>query len=311
MIELSKKFVPSTDEVWRLQRGTDPECIFFQKMAEQGHYGGNPGSSRQGIYVCAPSGEFLASINSNDPDRVLQMMKQGLAAWQSLPNNKRQLTEKGTVTPKHRWEDSYPEDGLVLNVISRDLPEKCDPSLPCETKWNQDYVWFSKTESREWLGSKPQLGDVQDLPEPLVNRLARLHFVDNVKGQTNRFRSDGVEGSKISTKVVGIAKSIVTLEIAGDTRAIAPENWWQSANGVVTKLQGFAKFDMQKEQFVEFEIVALGRRWGQTRFNGRRRDPQSGPLGFVLRLADQDAPRIAPAWISHYQADWVRMPSNP
>lgn len=84
VIELAKEFVAATDEVWRLQGGVDPECKFFQEMAEHGHYGGRPGTSRQGIYVCAPSGEFLASINSNSPDRVLAIMQQGKLAWSKL-----------------------------------------------------------------------------------------------------------------------------------------------------------------------------------------------------------------------------------
>jgi hypothetical protein len=93
-------------------------------MAEHGHYGGRPGTTRQGIYVCAPSGKFLASVNSNDADRVLAMMREGLAAWEMLPADQRQLSAESAVKPRHRWEDSYPTEGLVVNVISRDLPEQ-------------------------------------------------------------------------------------------------------------------------------------------------------------------------------------------
>ena len=111
-------------------------------MADHGHYGGRPGS-RQGIYVCSPNGKFLASINSNSADRVLEMMKRGLAAWNNLPDAERHLTADSTIKPRHRWEDSFPADGLVLNMITRDLPETCDPIQPCDVQWNQDAVWFS------------------------------------------------------------------------------------------------------------------------------------------------------------------------
>ena len=288
----------------------DPECIFFQEMAEQGHYGGNPGSTRQGIYVCAPSGEFLASVNSNDADRVLRMMREGLAAWKQLPDQKRKLASDKQVKPKHRWEDSYPKDGLVVNVISRDLPQDCDPNLPCEVKWNQDYVWYSKNEARQWLGAEPKQGDVHRLPKALVDRLVRLHFVDNVKGQTSRFAASAVAGSWIETQVVARQGALVKLKIVGETQGMAPPNWWQDSNGVVTRLLGNATFDLDGQRFTDFEFVALGRRWGSTRLNGRRRDPESGPLGYVFRLADVDSPRIAPAWISHYDADWVIRPST-
>ena len=85
-------------------------------MANQGHYGGRPGS-RQGIYVCSPSGKFLASINTSDPDRVLEMMQEGLQAWEKLAADEQRLLGESSIKPEHRWEDSFPADGLVLNVI--------------------------------------------------------------------------------------------------------------------------------------------------------------------------------------------------
>jgi hypothetical protein len=82
----------------------------------------------------------------------------------------------------------------------------------------------------------------------------------------------------------------------------------ESAHGVVTRLLGHATYDLTREAFVEFEMVALGRRWGHTTNNSRRRDAESGPLGYVFRLASPDAPRIAPAFIASYDVDWVRRP---
>ena len=138
MIELAGEFVAATDDVSRLQRGDDPECAFFQKMADYGHFGGRPGTTRQGIYVCCPSGKFLASINHNSPERVLRMMEEALVAWQEVSSEERKLADESEINPRHRWEDSYPSGGLVIHVLTRDLPEKCTPDAPCESKWNQD-----------------------------------------------------------------------------------------------------------------------------------------------------------------------------
>ena len=72
---------------------------------------------------------------------------------------------------------------------------------------------------------------------------------------------------------------------------------------------GSATFDLRKERFTEFEIVAIGSRWGYTRFNGRRRgQSEKSPVGFVFQLAESNAPRIAPAFIYQYGADWVKRP---
>ena len=310
MIELAEEFIPATDNVSRLQRGSDPESVFFQDMANHGHYGGRPGSTRQGIYVCAPSGKFLASINTTSPDRVLEMMRDGLAAWEKLAAGERRLSAESAIKPRHRWEDIFPSDGLIMNVVSRDLPEQCDPSAPCTDKWNQDHVWYSKEEARRWLGDDPQVADIHQVPEELVTRLARFHVVDNVKGETPRFSREGVKGSRISTEVVERSGASVKLKIYGQTRGVAAEGWWQSANGVVTRLLGHATFDFERDAFVEFEMVALGRRWGFTRYNGRRRDPESGPVGYVFTLAAPDAHRIVPASIFAYDANWVIRPQR-
>ncbi len=69
--------MPAADEVWRLQRGTDRECRFFQSMADKGHYGGGQGT-RQGIYACSFSGDFLSSINSLNPDAVIMTLETAL-----------------------------------------------------------------------------------------------------------------------------------------------------------------------------------------------------------------------------------------
>jgi hypothetical protein len=311
LIEIAKRFVPAADEVWRLQQGPDPECVFFQQMAEHGHYGGRPGTTRQGIYVCSPSGKFLASINSNNPDRVLAMLVRGLKAWEELPAEEKRLSPISEIKPKHRWEDSFPKGGLVLSIITRDLPADCDPSKPCATKWNQDRVWFSKGEARQWLPRQPKPGDKHPLPQELVSRLARLHLVDTVNGQTSPFSPGEVAGSQMATEVVERAGGRVKIKITGTTKGDSQGRGRRaSANGVETRILGHATYDLDKDAFVEFQMVALGTRRGYTELNGRRRDPESGPVGFVFELAPADAPPIAPAFIRNYDVPWVSRPGT-
>jgi hypothetical protein len=311
LIQLTKRFVPAADEVWRLQQGSDPECVFFQRMAEHGHYGGRPGQSRQGIYVCSANGTFLASINSNNPDRVLATLERGLKAWEELPAEQKRLSPLAEIKPRHRWEDSFPKGGLVLAVITRDLPSDCDPGKPGAARWNQDRVWFSKGEARQWLPREPKPGDKHPLPQELVARLARLHLVDTVNGQTSPFSPGQVTGSQIATEVLGREGGRVNVKITGTTKGDAPERGRRaSAHGVETRILGHATYDLAKEAFVKFQMVALGTRWGYTELNGRRRDPESGPLGFVFELAPADAPPIAPAFIRNYDVPWVSQPGT-
>ena len=77
--------MPSTDEVWRLQSGKEEDAIMFQKIANEGHYK-KEGSTRQGIYVCSPNGTLLSSINSLNPDAVLESIMRVLINGSSFLN---------------------------------------------------------------------------------------------------------------------------------------------------------------------------------------------------------------------------------
>ncbi|MCH7704399.1 MAG: hypothetical protein IIB61_04735 [Planctomycetes bacterium] len=111
MIKLAARFVAAADEVWRLQRNKDPDCLVFQSMADHGHYRG-VGGTRQGIYVCSPAGKLLASANVLEPKQVIEVLRRGLDAWDALPDEQRRLPPGTSLEPRHCWEDSYPNGGL-------------------------------------------------------------------------------------------------------------------------------------------------------------------------------------------------------
>ena len=172
-------------------------------------------------------------------------------------------------------------------------------------------MWFSKGEARQWLPQAPKQGDKHPVPQELVSRLARLHLVDTVNGQTSPFTPGQVTGSQIATEVLERKGGRVKIKITGTTKGDARGGGRrESAHGVETRILGTATYDLDREEFVEFEMVALGTRWGYTELNGRRRDTESGPLGFVFELTPADAPAIAPAFIRAYDVPWVSRPEN-
>jgi hypothetical protein len=66
------------------------------------------------------------------------------------------------------------------------------------------------------------------------------------------------------------------------------------------RLLGKATFDMTKERFLTFELVALGTRWGSTQNNSRRGDLDEAPIGLLFTLAgDSPCERVAPAFNHH------------
>jgi hypothetical protein len=308
--------VPCADEVSRLQRGKDPECVLAQKVFEQGHYAGRtkPTGTRQGIYAAAPSGVMLASVNANDPKRIAAMLRSALDKWNDLPEAERmQAGDPSAETARiDRPEKRYPKDGLVLRVFSRDLPREAQPGDWRAGAWNQDYAWFRREEARSLLPATLEQGAKAAVPEALVRRLARLNFVDNVRGQTTPYSDEHVKSVELAAEVVRVVDGRATVQFRGATRAEREGVWavegfkdmqapGKRKLGMDLKLFGTAEFDTAKGEFVAFDVVALGTRFGATQYNGRHDDLEPAPIGFHLGLAgDTPAERVAPAFYWEY-----------
>ncbi len=319
--ELAGGFVPATDETWRLQTSDDPQARFFRTMVD-----GSPEpirGSRQGTYVCTPGGELLARVNSTDPRRIAETLRKGLAAWEALPAEARARPAPASASPAHRFEDSFPADGLVLDAVHRDLEGSGDAWVPGGGRWNVDHVWFSPDEARGWVPLEDTVGARVDLPRFLRERLARFHLVDNVRGQEGPFAPEDVELSEVASTVVAIEGDRVVLTIEGRTRTVSDgvwklgENLWKQfpnrPRGVEARLAGGAVFDRTTERFVSFQLVALGESWGGSGLNGRRgAEPDARqPLAWrFTRAGDLPADRVPPAFIDIYGAEWVQPPER-
>ena len=281
-------------------------------MSDHGHYGKRrKGESRQGIYVFTAEGKFLSSINTLSADRVLKTIEEGLAKWDALPESERKpaATTTATVKPKHRWEAFYPRDGLVLKIFNRDLSPALSPSEKQLPTWNRDAAWFSPDELKQIVPENLKVGQSFEFHDLFVSRLCRMHFVDSVKGQTEAFDDSEIEGSRISASVVKREGDVLSLEINGKTRGKREQGRYKF--GVETELIGSAEYDESKKKFTKLEFVALGHRWGQTRFNGRRRQLERSPIGFTFEIADPKAQPIVPGIIWEYDGlPWLKQPSE-
>lgn len=310
---LLAQFVTVADEVGRLQRGEDAECAVFKSFCEQGHYGGRmePTGTRQGIYAVAPSGRFLASINHTDPQRVAEMLRTALQRWQELPEAERRLDDEQVkkLEGTKRFEDRYPGDGLVLAEYLRDLDAKGEQRDWRTRAWNEDQAWFTRDEAASMVPERAEVGATADVPARLVERLARLHLVDSVRGQTPSFGKQAVVVAELQSEVVQVEAQQVHLRFVGKTHVETKGRWVitdrgepvDHERGVRTGLSGRAVWDRASRRFVSFELLASGERWGATQYNGRPADLQPTPIGFGFVLAGKDHPRVAPAFWWDYE----------
>ena len=303
--------------MWRLHNLKELDCEFFQGFCEEGHYGGRarPTSTRQGIYCCTPSGRFLASINTTDPKRMAGMLRTALEKYADIPKKERLLDYDPATRAAEirRREQQYPEDGLPLRVFTRDWQR---PDLPDDwrgTAWNVDSLWYRKAEARELLPQKLKAGESIEWPRALIERLVRHNLVDNVRGQTNGYRANHVRLAKLTTTITAVKGNLVTVTLAGASRAFTSPKWPEKGTfaeveehgphtrGVQTTMYGEASFDKQSGRFTKFELVAAGTRFGQTRYNFRHGDLDEAPIAFVIRFDPEDeGRRVAPAEMGAY-----------
>lgn len=322
VLAAAQAFVPAADEVWRLQRGGDAECQFFQRAVNHGQLITDNGT-RQGIYVMSPSGKVLSRVNSLKAERVLTMMEEGLSAWEALPEDERHLPKDLDIQGEERWEDSRPTQGLLLERIVRDLPADGTPKGERATKWNRDTVWFSQEEVASIVAAaaaaRTSDGGWGDVPEALAHRLASYCLVDNVYGQCIPFDRGDLLRVELQIRETIQDGGVRGYEWRGSTLATEDGQWTLGENlwtpkklhphAMETSIRGRAHYDTRAEVFLGLELVALGRRSGFTELNSRRFRPEPGGIGFLFRL-DQRQWAPAPTFLSLYDAAWVKKPQS-
>ena len=219
MQKLAAEFVVAADACDRMQKEfcQDADALLFRKFAKQRTIKkGNRGGA-QGHYAVAPSGELLAASSSADSKVLVEMMKQGLAKWATLPREKRLLPKPPEPKAAENWrrkEKLYPDDGLVLRVVARDQKRERWPDS------NLDYAWFRKDEARALLPAKPKKDAKHDVPRELVQRLARFHLLDNVHALNYTFfPKEAIEKARLTSTVLQVKDDLVSLIFEGETRA--------------------------------------------------------------------------------------------
>lgn len=308
MQQLVAQFIPAADASDRLQNKEckDEDALLYQKFSGKFTVASARagGKVTQGQYAVAPSGELLASCATADPKEVAAMMRQAIERWENLPRARRLLPEAPNAKSAERWrkwEKLYPADGLVLHVVSRDLPRKHSEKVPpvVQNAWNQDFAWFHKKEARTFLPAVPRRGQRYEVPRNLVERLARFHLLDNVRALNYAFfPKAAVKKASLTVTVVELKNHLISLLLEGETQTSTPA---PQERGYEPKLLGRATYDLKEEKFTTFELVAVGKRWGAGNCNLRHDDVEPQPMGIVLKLAGTSpAERLPPTFISRY-----------
>lgn len=314
---LREHFVSVAADDWYQRRQDDALGRFFREVASQGPRKGAGGSTQQGRYVFSASGKLLGFNNNRDPERILRMLRDSLAAFEALPEQER---APGAVTIPalaptdldQRYSRIPPADGLVVKVHARVLEQ--DPQsgrfVACGTPGKNtstyrhngfgastDHLWITAPETEALLGA---LRDGGKVPAPVAVRLARFHLVDNTRGEPPHWRREEIRSLRLTGKPIEGNPDRLSLTGQFHLETADGSRGYQGAlRGVVEVQSGVVK---------RLDLVALGQHWGEGPYTGGAR-PGKTPLGIAFTLGDPEAPadRVPPQGIrwedGYYQAD--------
>lgn len=316
--ELSRNFVAVADELHNLRTGSTTEAEYFQSVFRQKNR--HPG--HQGVFVTTPSGRLLASTTTYKANQVVDALTGALEQWNGLTPRERLEPKSSLVdhSSAGRPEDHYPDDGLVLRVTARDLPES-DLTAERNPRWHRYYLWFNRDEVRSMVPKAWTAGQRHSIPEHLATRIAALALLDKgqVDGFTKPWRDADVEFANLDFVVEDLNESHVSLRIVGNTATRTKDGQAFVTNmprhdkipahrGVRTSIVGRAMFDRKLNQFIDFSAAAVGIRFGGAYVGRAPEDWNEHPIGFSLVLGlDTNAEKIAPefphryAWLNRQQ----------
>lgn len=304
-----EKYVPVTGDDWYERRRQDAQGEFFRKVADQGPRKGQGGSTRQGIYMLTADGKLLAYKNAGqNPDVMREVLKQGLAEWARLPEERR---KPGAVKVDDleridkRYDRAPPLGGLIVSVYTRILDkngkgEWCKGSCasPGGDAAARDHLWLTKSEWLELVPADPKSGDKLPLPAAIAERMIRFHLIDNTRGEPPMWRKEEVRTSKLTLTVQEVTDAAVKLRLDGNVLVSTDLDLTKAARGFDARVTGFLSYDRQQKAMNKLEIVAFGDHWGEATFTRNARDGRK-PLGVVFELSRSDsaADRVPPQGI--------------
>lgn len=309
---LMDKLFPVADDLARLQRSTDAEAEFLRSVLAQEER--TAGWSDGGVVVLSPSGILLASCSQAAAQEDLAAtLQQGLDAWQDLDTATRIAVEDSNLEAPNRIENSFPHDGLALEVFLRDMPTTegeipVVSEVPRQEMWSRDYLWFSR---EEMMAIRPpdslRSREGHEIPAPLASRLARFALHDRLYGPGTPYSESDVATATITLRTSASTKTHRHFMIQGEV-VLVHENA-DPPYGIKVQLWGRAQWERKGEHFSLMEILGEGTRLGNEPHSGRAQENEGiapRPLGFALRrvLARDGWHQVPPSTFSQYPEGW-------
>ena len=239
---LATRYVPVAIDQHIHRRLHDAEGRLFAELVKRA--GRFLDVTAQGVYVFTSTGEPLAFRSTQDPSGLKEMLVSALKKRDSDPRASGwiELAEDADFTLK------APAGVAVLDVISKVLGgyrEAWD--------YRERILQSAHGRDRCWIRQDEVVSLSEDnVPDSLLNRMARFHLVDNTRGEPPMWRADQIRSAEAVLRDGRLVGS-VRLETTRLRRGYAASLFGlvDVDGGVVTK----------------FDVVARGLAWGRGYYN--------------------------------------------
>ena len=279
---LQTRFIPVAIDQAYHRRQKDNEGRFYQKIANQSPRKVGQGTT-QGHYVATADGRFLGYNNNRAPERALRMMRKALAGFR--PTTVRAINP-GKVDRRFVLEP--PKGGLVARVHTKIL----GGYEPTENQWRQmfqnnlgrDNLWIRADEHRALVKGQ--------LPESLVQRIAKYHLVDNTRGEPPMWNAKEIRNHDLRLKN-GQLTGTIELRTGSNDRAF--------------KAAVFGRIESKNGKVTRFDLVFKGLFRGEGRYT-RNAPKGEFPIAMAFELADGSDPAdsIPPQGSRGWLAGYIR-----
>ena len=297
--KLAKEFVCCTEEVdilfprneWLINHlKNDPAVKLFRdtfgKQVPRQHWDPNPTRTKQGVYAMMPDGTYLsARFVGVRKEQIIDLLNEALKKWRSEVKF-RGLNPKlvPQTTALGKWKSHKKKElGMFLEMHCRDLPrdgrKNTGHGRVVGDHWNTTWLEFSKDEAMSFV---PEGNDWQEVSTAARDKFFCKGLKDIVYGQSPDWKPVHIRSGnmKVRRQSQQSRGNNIVIELAGDFHL---QDGTHSYRG---RLSGRVLWLKNQKKITRLEVVAIGKREGGTRFNFRKKDEASAPLGVSFYLGE-------------------------
>lgn len=227
------------------------------------------------LVAATASGKLLA------PKIKMRLQRQHLALavreFNRLPNSDRQPKLDPIDSNARNSLPELPKNGLILRGHCTYLKESRKGQIqranlyyyeenpdrwPAETQ--SDTLWMKEHEWKSLIPSQPKEGDKLQVPQGLQNRFFGTLGIEYMEGSV---RSMLPTNSRMTLTVVAETPKFVKFRLEGEAtmgkRYVPQSRDKPDSRGCRVRILGFVKYDNLNNKITRFDVVGLGKAWGQ------------------------------------------------